>query len=464
VTPLLPHEPVPLPHEVLPIPFPPHPPFPKPVPVDLDALRFRVETNPQGPAIDLVWELPDPAGALDAFPLRVLRRIRRFPGASRQGVVPVTATAADLAEGELVFVAGSLAYDLEETRVQVLPGMRVTTTRQYTFRGAPRDRVLVRTIVRESPPGGGPPTRTTVRVVDRLSLVPGTIYYYTAFAGQPLRFSARTQSSAIATGQRSPDLFRLLPRLDQQRDVEAPDPRAVANADQGRGQLERLLRTVQAVADMLFGFVDGLADLHDPRRVDARLLEPMAALIGWHLKAYLTEEGQRNEIVFANDVYRTLGTKPDIAAMVFRLTGWTSQVKEFADNVVVSWDASRFERLDGVATAYLDGSATTTGSPPALVVRTAPRGSIDTTKPAELAALRNRTFADVVPCSYDCGSPDPAGGYVRNDATVHNRETIGIYAATGALPPAVVQEIWARVRTILAEFLPVQVRPVLFTT
>ena len=453
-----------LPPKPLPLPPKPLPPKPLPQPVDLDALNFRVETNPLGPAIDLVWDLPDPAGAVDGFSLRILRRVRRFPGASRQGVAAVTATPADLAEGDLVYSAGSLAYDIEETRVQVLPDARVTTTRQYTFRGAPRDRVLVRTIVREAPPAGGPTTRTTVRVVDRAGLEPGTIYYYTAFAGVPRRFSARTQSSAIATGRRSPDLFRLLPRLDQQRDVQAPDPRTVANADQGRGQLERLLRTVQAVTDMLFGFADGLSDLHAPRRVDARLLQATAALIGWHLKAYLTEEGQRNEIVFANEVYRTLGTKPNIAAMVNRLTGWPSEVKEFADNVVVSWDASRVERLGGGVTGYLDGSATTTGAPPALAVRTVPRGSVDTTDAAALAALRNRTFDSAVPCTYDCGIPDPAGGYVRDDTIVYNRETIGVYVTPGGMPPALVQETWDRVKTILAEFLPVQVRPVPFIT
>ncbi len=87
----------------------------------------------------------------------------------------------------------------------------------------------------------------------------------------------------------------------------------------------------------------------------------MAELIGWNLKAYLTEEGQRNEIVFANEVYRTLGTKPNIAAMVNRLTGWTADVKEFARNVIVSWDSTRVERLEGGVPAYLDGSASPTG-------------------------------------------------------------------------------------------------------
>ncbi len=433
--------------------------------VDLDAFLFRVETNPQGPAIDLVWELPDPTADVDAAGLYVLRRVRRFPGRSRRGVVQVTATAADLAEGDVVYDTTTVAWDIEETREQVFPDKRVSTTRQFLYRGSPRDRVLVRTIRRESPPQGGPATRTIVHFVDRLALEIGTIYYYTAFAGAPLQFSSRTQSSAIATGPGGPQLFRLLPKLDQQRDVETPQPFTVANDDQGRGQLERLLRTVQVHGDMLMGFADGLRDLHDPRKVDSRLLEAMADFIGWHLKAYLTEEGQRNEIVFANEVYRTLGTEPNIAAMVNRLTGWTAEVKEFVRNIVVSWDSTRVERLDGGLTAYLDGSASADGTPPVLHAKLVPAGSIDTTDPNALFELRNRTFDDATAYTYDCGVPDPAGGYVRDDSIWYNRETIGVFATPDVdTESLVIQETWDRVRTILGEFLPIQVRPVLFVS
>ncbi|HEY8704324.1 MAG TPA: hypothetical protein VIL98_06195 [Gaiellaceae bacterium] len=431
--------------------------------VDLDALKFRVETNPSGPAIDLVWELPDPTGPVDGVELRVLRRVRRFPGRSRRGVVSVVATADDLAEGDVVYDTATVTWDLEETRDEVFPDMRVSTTRQFFYRGTPRDRILVRTIRHESPPEGGPPTRTIIRYVDRAGLEVGTIYYYTAFAGAPFRFSSRTQSSALATGTGGPELFRLLPKIDQQRDTEAPEPFSVANAEHDRGQLERLLRTTQVHGDMLMGFVDGLRDLHDPRRVDSRLLEAMADLIGWNLKAYLTEEGQRNEIVFANDVYRTLGTKPNIAAMVNRLTGWTADVKEFARNVVLSWDSTRVERLEGGVSAYLDGSAVADGTPPVLNTQTVPVGSVNTADPNAMFRLRNRTFEDATAYTYDCGVPDPAGGYIRNDAIWYNRETLGVYATPDvATEPFALQQTWERVRVILGEFLPIQVRPVLF--
>ena len=206
---------------------------------------------------------------------------------------------------------------------------------------------------------------------------------------------------------------------------------------------------------MSMGFADGLRDLHDPRRVDSRLLEAMAELIGWNLKAYLTEEGQRNEIVFANEAYRTLGTKLNIAAMVNRLTGWTADVKEFARNVIVSWDSTRVERLEGGVPAYLDGSAVADGSPPALITRKVPAGSVDTADGNAMFGLRNRTFEDATAYTYDCGIPDPAGGYIRTDATWYDRETIGVFATPDvATEPFVLQQTWDRVRTILGEAPP----------
>ena len=346
------------------IPLPP-PGVPAPSgPDDLAPLRFRAETNPDGPAIDLVWELPDPTASPDSLPLVVLRRIRRFPGSSRRGIVPVQATTQDLGEGDLVYDSSTVDWDFEETREDVIRDGRASVERQLAYRGTPRGRVVVRTIRREQSPAGAV-VRTTIRFVDRSALEPGTIYYYTAFVGPQRRFSRRTQSSAIATGADGPELVPLLPRIDRQRDTEVPNPAAVPVPEQGRGQLERLVRTVEAHSDMLLGFVKGLRDLHAVRRVDSRLLPAMAAQIGWKLTDYLTEEGQRAEIAFAPDVQHTLGTTRNVARMVHRATGWTVRVREFARNVALSWDGSRVERID-TGRAYLDASVRAQGTPPVL--------------------------------------------------------------------------------------------------
>ena len=435
-------------------------------PVDLDPVRFRAQTNPLGPAIDLVWELPDPAGEPDELMVVVVRREGRFPGLTRRGVVAVDATADDLGDGELVFDSTRVVFDREETRERTERGRTIETTRQFLFRGSPRDRTLVRSIRRELPQPGAPPVRTTVRVVDRgragAPLVTGTIYYYTAFFGTGRTFSRRTQSSALATATGRHHLFAKLPAIDQRRDTELPPPFAVALADVGRGQLDRFLATVDAHADMLFGFVDGLRDLRSPHRIDARLLPALARLLGWNLKDFLDEEQQRNEISFAPEVYRTIGTAPNVAAIVNRLTGWDTRVKEYARHIVLSFDTDRVEALQA-GPAYLDGSIQIVpGTPPALVTRRAPFGSVDTRDALAMFRLRNRAFEDTAAYSYDAGRIGPDGTYTLDNNTLYNRETIGIYVVPDvATETLVLEQEWERVRVILGEFLPINVRAVL---
>ena len=424
--------------------------------VEESALAFRAETDPLAPAIDLSFVLPDPAGDPDALDLRVLRRERRHPGRRRRGVLWVAADAADLADGVTVFDDAAFAWDFEEVREEIEGGVRVQTTRQFLFRGAPRDRVLVRGIRRERDLAGVP-LRTTVRIVDRAGLVPGTVYYYTAFAGALRWYSTRTQASALATAPLAPRLFALVPRIDQRRDTELPQPFSVALADQGKGQLERLVDAVDMHAAMLLGFVDGLRDLHAPRRADARVLGALAHMIGWELKDYLDEDGQRSEIAFAPEVYRTIGTLPNLEAMINRLTGWDASVHEFARNVVLTFDVARVEQLDSTL-AYLDGSVTLSPGP-ALSTRRRPPGTIDTTDALGLFRLRNRTPEDTNVYTYDCGRPNAAGGYDRDDSVVFDRETIGVYVVPDVdSEPLELQQEWDRVRQILAGFVGIPVR------
>jgi phage tail-like protein len=433
--------------------------------VDLAAVRFRAITNPRGPAVDLLWELPDPSGDPDELEVVVVRRERRFPGRTRRGAVAVDATPDDLGDGELVFDSARLDFDLEETREGTERGRTIVTTRQFRLRGSPRDRTLVRAVQRELPEPGGRPKRTTVRVVDRgrpeAPLAAGTIYYYTAFFGARRTFSRRTQTSALATATGRHHLFAQLPAIDQRRDTILPQPLTVAAADEGRGQLERFLATIDAHADMLFGFIDGLRDLRAPQRIDARLVPALAALVGWKLKDFLDEEQQRNEISFAPEAYRTIGTGPNIAAVVNRLTGWDTRVREFARHIVLSFDTRRLEALDA-GPAYLDGSiAIAPGDPPTLVTRRVPPGSVDTRNSLAMFRLRNRAFEDTTSYSYDAGRPDPSGVYAMDNTTLYSRETIGIYVVPDVATEALVlEQEWERVRVILDEFLPANVRAV----
>jgi phage tail-like protein len=439
--------------------------LPADVSVDPSEFAFRARTNPLGPAIDLVWELPPTQDETGDLQVLILRREGRFPGRTRRGVVAVDASLADLGDGVVVHDSARFDFDLEESREETDGGRPVVTTRQFHYRGAPPDLTLVRTIRRDLGVPGAAPGRTTFRVIDRGSpaapLADGTTYYYTALFGPSRTFSRRTQGSATATAAGRHRLFAQLPRIDQRRDETLPPSRSVARADEGRGQLDRFLATVDAHADMLLGFVEGLRNLRATRRIDARLLPSLAALIGWRLTDTLDEEQQRNEIAFAPDVYRTVGTAPNVAATVNRLTGWDTRVKEFARQVVLSFDASRVEAIQS-GRAYFDGSAGTTPDPPhALVTRTAPAGSVDTTDALAMFRLRNRAFEDRTAYSYDAGRLAPDGRYALDNAVLYNRETIGVYVVPDVVSETlVIEQEWDRVRAILGEFLPIAARAV----
>jgi hypothetical protein len=223
------------------------------------------------------------------------------------------------------------------------------------------------------------------------------------------------------------------------------------------------------------GSIEGLRDVHNLRAMDSRLLAPLAAWLGWKLKDYLDEDGQRNEIGFAAEFFKTVGAVPNIKAMVNRLTGWDAEVREFARNIVVSFDSSRLERLH-TGLLYLDGSASVTpayaawldspgGAAPAISMqgRRAPPGTIDTTDANAMFKLRTHAADDETAYTYDCGVRKKRGRYDLDDRVWYNRQTIGVYIVpdvdTETFSPA--EEI-DRVRQIVNEFLPIQVRAVFF--
>jgi hypothetical protein len=75
--------------------------------------------------------------------------------------------------------------------------------------------------------------------------------------------------------------------------------------------------------------------------------------------------------------------------------------------------------------------------------------------------LRNRAFEDRTAYSYDVGRPGPGGEYTMGNDTLYNRETIGIYAVPDVpTETLVLEQEWERVREILAEFLPINVRAI----
>jgi hypothetical protein len=212
---------------------------------------------------------------------------------------------------------------------------------------------------------------------------------------------------------------------------------------------------------MLQAMVAAMRDLRSPRQVDSRLLPALAHLLGWRLKGYLNEDDQRNEILFAPQVYRSVGTLPNLAAMVNRLTGWDTRVREYAASIVVSFDSARLEALQGGRSIYLDGRVRVSDTPPHLTGNRVPYGSVDTSNAMAMFRLRTRAFDDTTAYTYDCGRSDGRGDYQRGNRTWYNRETVGLYIVPDVETESFrLEEEWDRVKQIISEFLPLQVRVV----
>jgi hypothetical protein len=86
---------------------------------------------------------------------------------------------------------------------------------------------------------------------------------------------------------------------------------------------------------------------------------------------------------------------------------------------------------------------------------------VDTSDPMAMFRLRTRAFDDATAYTYDCGTPDGQGNYRRDNDTWYNRETVGLYIVPDVeTEPFRLEEEWNRVRQIIGEFLPIQVRVV----
>lgn len=383
----------------------------------LAALQFRAVANPLGAAIDLVWDVPD-AQPNPPRRLIIVRRERRFPGLNRRGVLPVLAniSSEDWPDGDIIYDSQAFTFDLRETREERFDNTRIETTRQYELLGEQRERQLSRTIRREftsTPDGDDILTQSTIRVTDSQTIHPGTIYYYTAFLAaeteQEFYFSNLTQASALATGRYGHQLFSALPQIHQQLDTTRPAPQQVTPADRNKGQLQRFLEVFEAHADMLHSFVGGLGDLRNLNRVDSKFLPHLADYIGWRLQGNTNELQQRQEIRNAPELYKTIGTIPTIKAVINRFTGWDVEVRAFARNVLLTFDPSRFEDINGDI-VYLDGSFTLLQEPsggpapdPPWQGRRFPRGSLDTEDAEALEKLRGNAIDGPTVYTFDAG-------------------------------------------------------------
>ncbi|GAA2511353.1 phage tail protein [Winogradskya humida] len=222
-------------------------------------------------------------------------------------------------------------------------------------------------------------------VVDRLAdtgLTPLTRYYYTVFAydGTGFHTGEEARASALATDDHglAETLFRLLPAVHQRDDVALrPDEiHALAPAVQeglrvlppelrGRGQLRRFLAAATAPLALVRSTAEALPQLHDVDRVPPDFLPLLAAFLDWRPDRTLPVFAQRNEVRAAPQLYRSVGSVPNLRSIVTRYTGFTSRIVEFGEHLARSTHAPAQNvfalRLDDAAPVStlvtLDGAA-----------------------------------------------------------------------------------------------------------
>jgi len=160
-----------------------------------------------------------------------------------------------------------------------------------------------------------------------------TVYYYGAFTGDGTGSppSAAGNGSVLVTGSYgfADTLFALLPSVHRFYDHPA-------SGYQGSWQLRRFMNVFGPALDHARSLAKALPTLYDPLEVRAEYLPYLADTIGWTIDRTLSTERQRGDLLFAPEVFATIGTAQNIQALASRGTGWVCQVKEFANNVFLT--------------------------------------------------------------------------------------------------------------------------------
>jgi phage tail-like protein len=178
--------------------------------------------------------------------------------------------------------------------------------------------------------------------------------YYTLFrtgGGLPGGWETRREWRASATPTArygfAERMYGLLPAVHARYDE--PEPR-----DRGRGQLRRFLTVFGAGTDQLRGLAESLRLRHDVHHARADLLPRLSRWIGWEPDLTSTVQAQRRDLLHAPEVFATVGTLPNVRALVNRVTGWQCRTREFVHSVMLTnapeevpyWELWT-QRLDG---------------------------------------------------------------------------------------------------------------------
>ncbi|WP_404370540.1 two-component regulator propeller domain-containing protein [Corallococcus coralloides] len=188
------------------------------------------------------------------------------------------------------------------------------------------------------------------------ALLPGEPCYYQLFSPalpadappEPYRATA-TPAENHGMGR---TLYEMLPQIYRRHDVvtrpSTPGDDTVPEMAGRSGQLRRMVDLFGTALSALRSSAEGLRQLHDVDAVDARFLPLLAKWLGWELDQAASAARHRNEIKTAAKLYPTIGTLPGLRALVTQYTGWSSQVVEFAQQVVRSNQAPRYNLFASV--------------------------------------------------------------------------------------------------------------------
>lgn len=183
-------------------------------------------------------------------------------------------------------------------------------------------------------------------------LRPQTVYYYVVYtvekdtppkcyADDHSRVAALSTSDYLLTER----LYRMLPSVHLRNDrlspadlsQYSPEVRAALASLppelRDQGPLRRFIGVTAAPLDVLRSTAEALRQLHDVDLTRPEYLQPLAQWIGWETDRSAPVYAQRNEIRNASYLYRSVGTIPNIRALVTRYTGWYTQVAEFIQNL-----------------------------------------------------------------------------------------------------------------------------------
>jgi phage tail-like protein len=184
-------------------------------------------------------------------------------------------------------------------------------------------------------------------------LAPLTTYYYTIFTfdNEPAFFSdtgANVAAFSTADYSLAERLYSMLPATHQRSDILSQAEisqmdAATLNSLQAlpaglgsRGPLRRFFATTFSAIDLMRSLAEGLRQQHDLDRALPEFIPLAGDWLGWNMDFSQPLYEQRNEVKAAPRLYRSVGTVPNLVALVNRYTGWHAQAAEFMQSIARS--------------------------------------------------------------------------------------------------------------------------------